>query len=383
MTEERILINISNEEEACSALRREIRNPEEVELWSESKSGRHILAVCGASYVVFEKNPDDDVHGAPTCRYVGSTAMGPEEDDCITDDILWREHCGCVVILMRDRYELCRRPSVCVVFDDYAYEFSERKFKTKNNNPKFLKRKKLVRSYLGKTVKIHMDRPLGYVHKKEKYTLIYPVNYGFIPDVIGGDGEELDVYLLGVDEPVNKFTAKIIGIVHRENDTEDKLVAAPEDVSFTKEEIAKQVDFQEKYYDSFIETANSFFECSLKDCFVDRKLPVELEHCLLNKLLCHCEYEKFRFPSWKEFDSLDEFKPYRDKPDDYYDITSHRPDFICSPRTLFLALWRRYLRINPKLSNDLKINLRFYFSKGNLMMKVESIEEEVNQDETC
>lgn len=221
-----------------------------------------------------------------------------------------------------------------------------------------------------------MDRPLGYVHEKEKYTLTYPINYGFIPGIIGGDGEELDVYLLGVDESVSKYTAKIIGIVHRENDTEDKLVAAPDGMIFTKEEIAKQVDFQEKYYDSFIETADSFFECSLRDCFVDRKLPVELEHYLLNKLLCHCEYEKFIFPSWKEFDSLDEFKPFRDKPDDYYDITSHRPDFICSPRTLFLALWRRYLRMNPKLSNDLKINLRFYFSKGNLMMKVDSIENE-------
>ncbi len=383
MLKEKIMINIKNEEETEFALKKFIQCHEKVELWSESESGKHILTVFGGSYVVFEKSPDDDVRKTPTCRYVGSTAIGPEEDDCIADDILWKEPGGCVVIMMRDRYEHYRCASVCVVFDDYAYEFSERKFKTKNNNPKFLKRKNLVRSYLGKTVEIHMDRPLGYVHEKGKYTLTYPINYGYLPGVIGGDGEELDVYLLGVDESVNKFTAKIIGIVHRENDTEDKLVAAPDGMIFTKEEIAKQVDFQEKYYDSFIETADSFFECSLRDCFVDRKLPVELEHCLLNKLLCHCEYEKFRFPSWKEFDSLDEFKPFRDKPDDYYDITSHRPDFICSPRTLFLALWRRYLRMNPKLSNDLKINLRFYFSKGNLMMKVESIEEEVNQDETC
>lgn len=375
MMNKKIVVNIANKEETEFALKKSIENPVEVELWSESESGRHILAVFGASYVVFEKSPDDDVRKTPACRYVGKTAIGNEEDDCIVDDILWKEHGGCVVILMRDRYEFCHRPGVRVVFDDYAYEFSERKFKTQNDNPKFLKRKKLVRSFLGKTVEILMDRPLGYVHEKEKYTLTYPINYGFIPGVIGGDGEELDVYLLGVDEPVRKYTAKIIGIVHRENDTEDKLVAAPEEMVFTKEEIAERVNFQEKYYDSFIETEDSFFECSLRDCFVDRKLPAELEHYLLNKLLCHCEYEKFRFPSWKEFDNLDEFKPYRDKPDDYYDITSHRPDFICSPRTLFLALWRRYLRMNPKLSNDLKINLRFYFSKGNLMMKVESIKE--------
>ena len=77
-------------------------------------------------------------------------------------------------------------------------------------------RKALVKSYLGKTVYIEIDRPIGYVHKKEKYSLIYPMNYGFIPNVLGGDGEELDVYLLGVDKPVCNYNAKIIAIVHRE-----------------------------------------------------------------------------------------------------------------------------------------------------------------------
>lgn len=374
MMSEKIIVNIANKEETELILKRKIENPVEVELWSESKSGKHILAVCGASYVVFEKSTDDDVHNTPTCRHVGSTTIGPEEDDCIADDILWKEHGGCVVILMRDRYEFCHRSGVKVVFDENAYEFSERKFKTKNNNPKFLKRKKLARSYLGKTVEILMDRPLAYVHEKEKYTLTYPINYGFIPDVIGGDGEELDVYLLGVDEPVSKYTAKIIGIVHRENDTEDKLVAAPEGMSFTKEEIAEQVDFQEKYYDSFIETADSFFECSLRDCFVDRKLPVELEHYLLNKLLCPCKDDVYRFPSWKEYGSLDEFKPYRDM-EEHGDMTIYRPEFVCNPRTLFTALWRKYLYGNRRLSEKAKINLRFYFCEGNLMMKVDSIEE--------
>ena len=68
--------------------------------------------------------------------------------------------------------------------------------------------------------------------------------------MLGGDGEELDVYLLGVDTPVKEYTARIIGIVHRRNDVEDKLVAAPEGMSFTVEEIAEEVRFQEQYYDS-------------------------------------------------------------------------------------------------------------------------------------
>lgn len=113
-------------------------------------------------------------------------------------------------------------------------------------------RKALVKSYLGKTVSVKIDRPVGSVHPQYP-DRTYPVNYGYIPDVLGGDGEELDVYLLGVDAPVTECTARIIGIVHRHNDVEDKLVAAPEGIEFTKEEIAKEVSFQEQYYESEIE----------------------------------------------------------------------------------------------------------------------------------
>ena len=119
----------------------------------------------------------------------------------------------------------------------------------------FEERKAQVRSYLGKTVKIGIDRPIGYIHKKEKYSLEYKINYGYVPDVIGGDGEELDVYLLGVDTPVTEFECRIIAIVHRENDIEDKLVGAPVGARFTEEQVRQAVNFQEKYYDSHIELA--------------------------------------------------------------------------------------------------------------------------------
>lgn len=114
-------------------------------------------------------------------------------------------------------------------------------------------RKSLVKLYLGKTVDIKIDRPIGYVHKKENYSLTYPINYGYIPNVIGGDGEELDVYLLGVNEPVTEYRAKIIGIAHRENDVEDKLIAAPGYLNFTIEDIEKSIHFQEQYYKTYIE----------------------------------------------------------------------------------------------------------------------------------
>ena len=109
-----------------------------------------------------------------------------------------------------------------------------------------------VESYLGKVVTIGIDRPIGYVHHKGEKTLVYPINYGYIPDVLGGDGEELDVFLVGVDTPVESYTGRIIGIAYRADDVEDKLIMAPEGVSFTAEEMARAVYFQEKYYKTTI-----------------------------------------------------------------------------------------------------------------------------------
>ena len=114
-------------------------------------------------------------------------------------------------------------------------------------------RKAQVKSYLGKTVTIGIDRPIGYIHKKGSKVLHYPINYGYIPRVLGGDGEELDVYLLGVDRPVEQYTCRIIGIAHRENDVEDKLIAAPDGMLFSADEMYKAIEFQEKYYKTVIE----------------------------------------------------------------------------------------------------------------------------------
>lgn len=110
-----------------------------------------------------------------------------------------------------------------------------------------------VRSYLGKILDIVIDRPLGSTHPKYP-DMIYPINYGYIPNVMGGDGDELDVYLLGVDVPIGKCSAKVIGIIHRRNDAEDKLVAAPEGVHFSASEIEEAVRFQERYFESDVES---------------------------------------------------------------------------------------------------------------------------------
>ena len=104
---------------------------------------------------------------------------------------------------------------------------------------------------LGQTVTVLIDRPLGTYHPKHK-DMYYPVNYGYIPGIIAGDGEEQDAYVLGVEEPLQEFTGVVIAIIHRYDDVEEKWVVAPEGVKFSKEEIAEQVKFQEQYFRSEI-----------------------------------------------------------------------------------------------------------------------------------
>lgn len=100
---------------------------------------------------------------------------------------------------------------------------------------------------IGETVNVIVDRPLGSFHPKHR-DIYYPVNYGYIPGVIAPDGEEQDAYILGVPEPVSEFTGKVIGVIYRFDDVEEKWVVAPEGMSFTKEEIMEQVAFQEQYF---------------------------------------------------------------------------------------------------------------------------------------
>ena len=105
---------------------------------------------------------------------------------------------------------------------------------------------------LGKVVTVTVDRPLGSYHPQHK-NIYYEVNYGYIEGIISGDGEEMDAYILGVNEPLSHFTGRVIAIIHRINDVEDKLVVAPDGLSFTKEEIIRATHFQEQYFKSTIQ----------------------------------------------------------------------------------------------------------------------------------
>lgn len=99
-------------------------------------------------------------------------------------------------------------------------------------------------------INVIVDRPLGSKHPD--YDMIYPVNYGYVEGVFAGDGEEQDAYILGVNEPVEKFCGNLIAIVHRLNDNEDKWVVAPDGMKFSADEINNILYFQEQYFESEI-----------------------------------------------------------------------------------------------------------------------------------
>ena len=102
------------------------------------------------------------------------------------------------------------------------------------------------KDYLNKILDVKIDRSFGSKHPKHGF--IYPVNYGFIPNTVSGDGEEIDSYVLGVFEPIKEFRGKCIAIIHRTNDNDDKLIIVPENKEYTNEAIDALVEFQEQYF---------------------------------------------------------------------------------------------------------------------------------------
>lgn len=114
------------------------------------------------------------------------------------------------------------------------------------------------KKYLDKVLDVKIDRPFGSKHPKHGF--IYPVNYGYVPNTISGDGEELDCYILGVYEPVQSFRGKCIAIIHRLDDDDDKLIIAPEDRSFSNEQILVLTEFQERFFKSEIIRNTNYLE---------------------------------------------------------------------------------------------------------------------------
>jgi len=108
-----------------------------------------------------------------------------------------------------------------------------------------------LETFIGKKVHIEIDRPLGSVHP-EHNNILFNCNYGYVPGVLGRDGEELDAYLLGVFTPVTEYDGVCIGVIKRGVDSDDKLVVFPEGVEYTDEQILALTEFIERFHDSYL-----------------------------------------------------------------------------------------------------------------------------------
>jgi inorganic pyrophosphatase len=100
---------------------------------------------------------------------------------------------------------------------------------------------------IGEIVTVTVDRPIGSRHP-DYPDMVYPINYGYVKGIIAPDGEEQDAYVLGVDEPISEFCGRVVAIICREDDVEDKLVVASTSASVTESEIISKTHFQEKYF---------------------------------------------------------------------------------------------------------------------------------------
>ncbi|QQS87876.1 inorganic diphosphatase [Fusobacterium canifelinum] len=101
--------------------------------------------------------------------------------------------------------------------------------------------------YLNKEVLVKVDRKLG--EKHPNFDFIYPVNYGYIPNTLSEDNEEIDAYILGIFYPLDEFQGICKGIVCRYNDNENKLIVLPKDKEYSIEQMEALLEFQERFFE--------------------------------------------------------------------------------------------------------------------------------------
>lgn len=108
----------------------------------------------------------------------------------------------------------------------------------------------LAKEQLGKNVEVTIDRQLGSKHPK--WDFLYTVNYGYLKGIKAPDGEDLDAYVLKIEEAVERFNGRVVAIIHRLKDDDDKLVVVPDGQNVTDNEIEKYTEFQEKFFEHTI-----------------------------------------------------------------------------------------------------------------------------------
>ena len=105
------------------------------------------------------------------------------------------------------------------------------------------------------TVTVKIDHPLGSTDE-DNPSVVYPINCGYVDVERTAGFSELDkqrVYLLGVDVAVDEYIGELIAVARRRDDPETVWIIAPENISYTIQQIEEMIYFEEQYYDSFVE----------------------------------------------------------------------------------------------------------------------------------
>lgn len=75
-----------------------------------------------------------------------------------------------------------------------------------------------------------------------------PSTYGELPGTQSGDGQPVNVYLLGWDTPVQLVWGEVTAVLLRTHDREDKLVVARAATVGTDKEIMQAGSVQERFF---------------------------------------------------------------------------------------------------------------------------------------
>lgn len=107
-----------------------------------------------------------------------------------------------------------------------------------------------MEQYLGEYVTVIIDRPIGTHNFERDY--VYPVNYGYIPEIKAKDGKPVEAYLLGEFEVITSCEAYVEGIL--ETNEVQRLILCKEEGQYSEEQMESLVEFNERFYDSEIIT---------------------------------------------------------------------------------------------------------------------------------
>ena len=166
----------------------------------------------------------------------------------LTDDVIFH-NVSCGFNLAKQRtLKRSQTDKNSLFIDENAFNTLAKQFEPWKNNEDYpvVLHNAQTKDYIGKTVMVIIDRTLGSKHPK--FGFEYPINYGYIPFTKSGDDEELDAYVLSVNHPLQKFEGRCIGLIHRTDDDDDKLIIVPKGIELTDDEIEQQTSFQEKWF---------------------------------------------------------------------------------------------------------------------------------------